>query len=148
MNNKIPPPIVTLICGLTIYFSRNLFPNTQGYLSSTIAISLFLFAILILVAAVLSFKKQGTTVNPLQPEKASSLVISGLFKYTRNPMYLAMVFILLSLTSEYNAIGGVVVTTLFVFYISKFQIIPEENALQRKFGEEFERYKEKTRRWI
>lgn len=148
MNNKIPPPIVTLICGLTIYFSRTLFPNTQGYLSSSIAIILFLLAILILLAAVLSFKKQGTTVNPLEPEKASSLIISGLFKYTRNPMYLAMVFILLSLTSKYNAIGGVVGTTLFVFYISKFQIIPEEQALQRKFGEEFERYKEKTRRWI
>ena len=148
MNNKIPPPLVTLICGLAIYYSQIFFPNTQTSLGNLIAIALLLLGITIMVTAVLSFKKQGTTVNPLQPEKASSLVVSGLFNYSRNPMYFAMLLILLSLTAKFNVVGGLVNTLAFVIFMTKFQIIPEELALERKFGKQFTQYKEKTRRWI
>ena len=148
MKNKIPPPIVTLICGLGIYFSRFAFPNAQSDSSDFTALGLLLFGITVLVAAVLSFKKQGTTVNPLQPEKASSLVVSGLFNYSRNPVYLGMLLILLSLTVKFNVLGGLLVTLAFVIFMTKFQIIPEELALESKFGEQFIQYKERTRRWI
>ena len=148
MNNKIPPPIVALICGLSIYFSQPAFPTFQGSWSGPTALGLLILGISVLVAAVLSFKKQDTTVNPLQPEKASSLVITGLFNYSRNPMYLGMLLLLLSVTVEFNVIGGLLITLGFLLFMTKFQIIPEERALEKKFGADYMRYKTETRRWL
>ena len=148
MNNKIPPPIVALICGLGIYLSRSLFP-AYNHTSIGITSALFLLlGIMTLIAAFLSFKKQKTTVNPLQPEKASSLVISGVFKYSRNPMYLGLSLILLSVAIQFNFFGGILIVFVFIAFITKFQIIPEEIAMEKLFGEEFIRYKKKTRKWI
>jgi len=148
MNNKIPPPIITLICGLGIYFSRPLFPK-YSYISIDIIAALFLLlGITTLITAVLSFKRQSTTVNPLQPEKASSLVVSGIFKYSRNPMYLGMALILLGLALMFNVIGGTLFTFLFTIFITKFQIRPEEEVMERLFGEDFLNYKKNVRMWI
>ena len=148
MNNKIPPPIITLICGLGIYFSRPLFPKYNYISTDIIAASFLLLGIITLITAVLSFRIQSTTVNPLQPEKASSLVVSGIFKYSRNPMYLGMLLILISMTIKFNFVGGILIIFAFIAFITKFQIIPEEIVLERLFGDEFTRYKKKTRRWI
>jgi len=148
MNNKIPPPIITLICGLGIYFSRPLFPKYNFISIDIIAASFFLLGIIMLITAVLSFKKRSTTVSPLQPEKASYLVVSGIFKYSRNPMYLGMLLILISMTIKFNFVGGILIIFAFITFITKFQIIPEETALEKLFGKEFTRYKKKTKRWI
>ena len=148
MNNKIPPPIITLICGLGIYFSRPLFPKYNYISIDIIAASFLLLGIIILITAVLSFKRQSTTVSPLQPEKASYLVVSGIFKYSRNPMYLGMLLILISMTIKFNFVGGILIIFGFITFITKFQIIPEEIALERLFGKEFTRYKKKTKRWV
>ena len=148
MNNKIPPPIITLICGMGIYFSRPLFPKYNYISIDIIAASFLLLGIIILITAVLSFKRQSTTVSPLQPEKASYLVVSGIFKYSRNPMYLGMLLILISMTIKFNFVGGILIIFAFITFITKFQIIPEETALERLFGKEFTRYKKKTKRWI
>ena len=148
MNNKIPPPIITLICGMGIYFSRPLFPKYNYISIDIIATSFLLLGIIILITAVLSFKRQSTTVSPLQPEKASYLVVSGIFKYSRNPMYLGMLLILISMTIKFNFVGGILIIFAFITFITKFQIIPEETALERLFGKEFTRYKKKTKRWV
>lgn len=148
MNNKIPPPIITLICGMGIYFSRPLFPKYNYISIDIIAASFLLLGIIILITAVLSFKRQSTTISPLQPEKASYLVVSGIFKYSRNPMYLGMLLILISMTIKFNFVGGILIIFGFITFITKFQIIPEEIALERLFGKEFTRYKKKTKRWI
>tara|TARA_B100000674_G_scaffold52036_1_gene35851 strand:- start:63 stop:509 length:447 start_codon:yes stop_codon:yes gene_type:complete len=148
MNNKIPPPIVTLISGLIIFFSRPLFPVFHSNLVNVFSAILLFLGLLVFFLAVASFKKYKTTVNPLQPSKASHLVISGIFRFTRNPMYLGMVLILLSLSFKFNLLGGSAVTILFVIFITKFQIIPEEEAMLGLFKDEFEIYKENTRRWI
>jgi len=148
MNNKIPPPIVTLTFGLFIYFSRPFFPEFNNELLSTVSGLSLLIGIGVLVSAVASFRKQKTTVNPLDIEKASSLVISGVFKYSRNPMYLGMVFILLSIALKFNLIGGIILTLLFAIFITRFQIIPEEVVMEKLFKEEFDSYKKKTRRWL
>ena len=148
MNNKIPPPIVTLTFGLFIYFSRPFFPEFNNELLSIVSGLSLLIGIGVLVSAVASFRKQKTTVNPLDIEKASSLVISGVFKYSRNPMYLGMVFILLSIALQFNLIGGIILTLLFAIFITRFQIIPEEVVMEKLFKEEFDSYKKKTRRWL
>ena len=148
MNNKIPPPIITLICGLSIYFSRPLFSEKIYIYSNIISILFFFFGSAFLVFALSSFKKQKTTISPLQPEKASALVISNVYKYSRNPMYLGMLFILISLSIRYNIIGGIIAISFFIFFITKFQIKPEEVQMEKLFGEKYVLYKDRTRMWI
>ena len=148
MNNKIPPPVIALICGLVIYFSRALFPKYVFTLTNFISILFLVLGLLMLITAVLSFKKYQTTVNPLRPEKASQLVTSGIFKFSRNPMYFAMLLVLLSITVKFNILGGAAMSVAFVLFITTFQIIPEELAMKKLFVGEFDLYQESTRRWI
>ena len=148
MNNKIPPPIVTLISGLAVYFSRTLFPSHHGMILDVFSILLLICGIMIIRTAFLSFKNHQTTINPLNLTKTSTLVNTGIFKYTRNPMYLGMVFILLSIALKFNLYGGLIVILLFLSFITKFQIIPEEKAMESLFGQEYKKYKKTTRRWL
>ena len=148
MSNKIPPPIITFIFGLIIYFSRNIFPDINNIIFHVLSLFFIILGPFILISAVRSFKAEQTTINPININNASSLVISGVFKYSRNPMYLGMVFILLALSFRFNLVGGILFTSIFIMYITKFQIIPEEAAMKSIFGEDFNKYKNKTRRWI
>ena len=148
MNNKIPPPIVTLTFGLLIYFTKSLFPACTNGLLSILSLLSLLIGLSILISAVSSFKKQQTTVNPISIEKASSLVVTGIFKYSRNPMYLGMVFILIATALQFNPVGGIIFIILFVIFITKFQIIPEENIMNKLFADSFIEYKKNTRRWF
>ena len=148
MNNKIPPPIVTFICGIVIYFSKTFFNQFFSYSNNTISLFLLIFGLVVFISAVKSFRTHKTTVNPLEPRKASSLVTSGIFKFSRNPMYLGMLIILLSISFKFNIIGGMITSIFFYIFITKFQIIPEEVAMNELFGNEFFDYEKKTRRWI
>jgi len=148
METKIPPPIVTLVFGLSIYFSRGIFQAVEIKYSFYIGILLLILGLAVLIFAVRLFRKDNTTVNPLSPEQATKLVTDGIFKYSRNPMYLGMALILCSIAVIFNLIGGIVLVALFCFYITKFQIIPEERAMSNLFSQDFDKYKEATRRWI
>ena len=148
MNNKIPPPIVTFICGVTIYFSKSFFDQVFIYSNNRISLLLLILGLVVFISAVNSFRAQKTTVNPLEPRQASSLVTSGIFKFSRNPMYLGMLIVLLSITFKFNLIGGMIVSLFFYIFITKFQILPEEIAMNELFGNEFIDYSKKTRRWI
>ena len=148
MNNKIPPPIVTLFFGLCIYFSRPYFPELSSSVLSSLSVISFLIGIFVFASAVLSFKKQKTTVNPISIEKASSLVVSGIFKYSRNPMYLGMSLVLLGLTFKFNVIGGLLFTSIFILFITRFQIKPEEAAMEKLFDQEWKNYTKNVRRWL
>ena len=148
MKTKIPPPVVTLVSALLIFFSKELFPSYAFDYQSMLSIGVFISGLMILVSAVSLFKKKETTVNPMSHEKASSLVVDGVFKYTRNPMYLGMSVVLLSISIQFNLIGGLLIISLFVTYITVFQIIPEEEAMEENFGEEYLSFKKSTRRWI
>ena len=148
MNNKIPPPIVTLFFGLCIYLSRPYFPEFSNSVLNSLSIISFVVGVFVFAAAVSSFKKQKTTVNPISIENASSLVVSGIFKYSRNPMYLGMSFILLGLTLKFNLIGGLILTGLFMLFITIFQIKPEESAMEKLFDQEWKDYVCNVRRWL
>jgi protein-S-isoprenylcysteine O-methyltransferase Ste14 len=148
LNTKIPPPIVTATFGLIIYFSKSFSPVYSFENSNMISVIFLLFGLGIFSAAVQSFKKHKTTINPLSPDKASSLVNSGIFSYSRNPMYLGMLLILLAVSFKFNISGGLFISFLFKIYITRFQIMPEEKAMAKLFGEEFITYKNQTRRWI
>ena len=134
--------------GLFIYFSRRIFPKIEILNSFYLGIFLLLLGLLILISAVQLFKKDKTTVNPLSPEQATKLVTGGIFKFSRNPMYLGMALILASVAVFFNIIGGIISMALFCLYITKFQIIPEERAMRDLFSDDFDKYTKVTRRWI
>ena len=148
MNNKIPPPIVTLFFGLCIYLSRPYFPEFSDSVLNSLSIISFVVGIFVFAAAVSSFKKQKTTVNPISIENASSLVVRGIFKYSRNPMYLGMSFVLLGLAFKFNLIGGLLFTGIFMLFITIFQIKPEEAAMEKLFDQEWKGCIKNVRRWL
>ena len=148
METKIPPPIVTLIFGFATYLSRKIFPEIEIQYASFFGMFLLLLGFFILISAVKLFRNDKTTVNPLSPEQATKLVTNGIFKISRNPMYLGMAVILASVAVFFNIIGGIIFMALFCLYITKFQIIPEEKAMKELFAQDFEQYMQATRRWI
>ena len=148
MHTKIPPPLVTLVFGLGIYFSRFLFPIIEFENSLILSLISLIIGLFILISAARDFRSSKTTINPLKPEQATSLVTAGIFTFSRNPMYLGMVFILSSLAISFNIIGGVIFIALFCVYITVYQIIPEEIAMKKIFSQEFESYMKSTRRWM
>ena len=148
MNNRIPPPIVTLIGGISIYYSKSFFNQFLNFSNNGISLFLLILGLIVFISAVRSFRKQKTTVNPLRPKQASSLVTSGIFRFSRNPMYLGMLIILLSISFKFNLLGGIIISLLFFIFITKFQIYPEEEAMNELFGDKFTQYSNTTRRWI
>lgn len=100
------------------------------------------------LAGLAAFRAARTTINPLRPEKASSLVRSGIYRYTRNPMYLGMLVLLLAWSAYLAHPAAFAMLPLFVLYLNRFQIAPEERALAKRFGAEFDDYRRRVRRWL
>ena len=100
------------------------------------------------VSGVVSFRRAKTTVNPLKPESATSLVTSGIYQYTRNPMYVGFVMYLFAWAAYLNSIWSVALIALFIIYIHRFQILPEEKALEGIFGQVFINYRNQVREWL
>ena len=98
--------------------------------------------------ATLLFKKDQTTVNPRNPEKTTTLVTNGIFSITRNPMYLGLFLSISSTILFFGSWFGIIILMFFVWYINKFQIIPEEEAMEKLFGGKYSEYRQKVRRWI
>ena len=145
---KIPPPLIVLVLIVSIYFSSIKIDLINIPLQMEISIFILSVGILIFVNPVLQFIKSKTTVNPIQFEEVNKLVTTGIFKYSRNPMYLGMLMIVLSTSIFYLNIYSILTPLLFMLWINKFQIKREEEFLTEKFGNEYLSYKKKTRRWI
>jgi protein-S-isoprenylcysteine O-methyltransferase Ste14 len=150
LENRIPPPLVAASFGLTMWAVARWFPLTGlSFPGQGVVAGLVLLAGLAIVAlAIARFVRASTTVDPLHPEAASALVTTGIFRLTRNPMYLAMALVLAAWALWLGDGGSVLLIAGFVAYISRFQIAPEERALRRSFGEDFEAYRKRVRRWI
>lgn len=147
LKNKIPPPVIALICLAGIYLTRNL-ARVESSVQTWVAAAIFAAAVILMVFAVREFKKRETTINPLQPETSTALVTSGVFERSRNPMYLGLLGIQLAAAIYLGALTAVVILPLFVLYMNLFQIAPEEAAMEKLFGDEFAAYRSRVRRWI
>ena len=147
MQTKIPPPIVTLIFIGILYLSNSLITPFELAYQSVIGIFLILSGLGILIASVRVFRKVGTTVNPVDPNQASMLVVEGPFTFSRNPMYLGMSEMLIGFGFIFGAWLTLPIVALFMIYITIFQILPEELVMKEKF-ENYDEYCSKVRRWI
>jgi len=117
-------------------------------LQLSLAIGLTLTGIFIAVLGILRFREKRTTVNPLRPEEASSLVTSGVFRFTRNPMYLGLALIAFGWGIYLGSIWALSGVIMLVLFINRFQVQPEERAMHKLFDQEFKDYCKRTRRWI
>ncbi|WP_245960776.1 methyltransferase family protein [Wenzhouxiangella sediminis] len=100
------------------------------------------------VAGVIEFRRASTTVNPMAPGDSSTVVDSGVYRYTRNPMYLGFVFVLLAWAVWLAAPWTLLGPAAFVAWMNRFQILPEERALVDRFGDDYRAYRERVRRWV
>ena len=150
MKLLIPPPILTLMSAILMLILSKYFNKANFSLNQHNHFALFflIVAIIIILISILKFIKVSTTISPLKPNKTSILVDSGIYKYTRNPMYLGLLLILFSLFFYLKNFLSFLVLPLFVIYITKNQILPEEKVLENLFGDQYKKYKNKVRRWI
>ena len=144
---KIPPPILVFILVISNYFSSKIdlifLPNR-----TLISILILLIGILILINPIFKFIRSKTTIDPIKFKRVNKLITSGIYKYSRNPMYLGFLIIVISTSIFYLNIYSITTPFFFYFWINRFQIKREEIFLTEKFGKEYLQYKTKTRRWI
>jgi protein-S-isoprenylcysteine O-methyltransferase Ste14 len=152
LDNKIPPPVVAVFCAAAMYWlahSKFAIPiHILAHMELEIALTILLVAVLIAFCAVWSFKQAQTTISPTKPQKSAVLVTTGLFKYSRNPMYAAVALSLVALTVYLGDALSLTGVVAFVLYITEFQIKPEERILKEKFGVPYKTYLSSVRRWI
>lgn len=147
---KVPPPLVALCVALLMWLaSLVVAPFEVPFLLRISASLVFVFVGLGLsLAGLVSFMRAKTTVNPTKPSSTSSLVSTGVYRFTRNPMYLGLLLVLLGWSTFLANVVAFLFAPLFVLYINRFQITPEERALSSLFGAEFSAYKARVRRWL
>ncbi len=148
LNNKIPPVLVVLffaaIMALVAHYSVI---DLSAFISYVAAIFVVI-GVIFCIAGVVSFRLAKTTVNPNNPEQATELVTTGVYKLSRNPMYVGFAFILLGWGVWLMSIWAIACIAGFVAYLTLFQIIPEERALSKIFGQQYTDYMNRVRRWL
>ena len=147
---KVPPPIVALVLALLMWLT----PAIVGLVPIPYPARMLCAVVLVCIgqgisiAGMVAFRRAKTTMNPVKASLASSLVVQGVYRYTRNPMYVGLLLTLLAwavfLANPFAALWVV----LYVLYITRFQIIPEERVLASLFGAEYAAYKGRARRWV
>ena len=148
MKNQIPPPVIALFLILVMFLSTWYIQPFYFIGQKIFAIFILIEALIIIFLSIKKFKKFNTTINPFKPEESSHLIKSGIYNFSRNPMYLGLSSIQLGCAIYLGAWFGLIFIPLFVLYITKFQIEVEELILEKNFGVEYVEYKNRVRRWI
>ena len=151
LDLKVPPLLLVIIAGGLMHLSRQMLPLSRFNLwDISVAISggVILLGVVIAILGVVEFRKANTTVDPRAPEKTSSLVVGGIYQISRNPMYLGFLFLLIGWGIYLEHALSFIFVLLFILYMNRFQIIPEERIMQSKYGLEYTAYKANVRRWL
>jgi protein-S-isoprenylcysteine O-methyltransferase Ste14 len=147
---KVPPPLVALLVGILMWLASSLIVPVEVPfgLRVGIAVAVASTGAVFGISAMVSFWRSKTTMNPIKPSTASVLVTSGVFRFTRNPMYLSLLLYLLAWALYLSNWLALLFLPLFVLYIHRFQIVPEERTLSSLFGPKYAAYKGRVRRWL
>eukprot|EP01129_Flabellula_baltica_P002766 TRINITY_DN12612_c0_g1_i1.p1 TRINITY_DN12612_c0_g1~~TRINITY_DN12612_c0_g1_i1.p1 ORF type:complete len:155 (-),score=25.60 TRINITY_DN12612_c0_g1_i1:78-542(-) len=149
MELKVPPVALTIIYAVLmviISFSPLSIPFIDPL--NSLAFPVAMFGVVFALMGVIQFNKAKTTVNPLSPESSSSLVQEGVYGYSRNPMYVGFFCGLLALSLWISSVTALLFSFSFIIYMNKFQIEPEEAALEKIFGTSYTHYKQRVSRWL
>jgi protein-S-isoprenylcysteine O-methyltransferase Ste14 len=147
---KIPPPAVAALMAGAMWGIAGLGPliEAPALVRVTAAVLIALMGGVFSVAGIVSFLFARTTINPMKPETTATLVRSGIYRMTRNPMYVGVLFVLVAWAVFLSSALALLGPLAFVFYITRFQIIPEERVLSGLFGAEYSAYQSTVRRWL
>lgn len=150
LDAKIPPPAVAAVAAVVMWGIARLAPQVSipPGIRLVGAVVLLVIGLAVGIAGVLSFRRARTTLDPLQPGKASALVSSGIYRFTRNPMYLGLLLVLVAWAVFQFSAWALLGVAGFVLYVGRFQITPEERALAGLFGGEYASYARRVRRWL
>lgn len=147
---KVPPPVVIALTALLMWLASRIAPVLAFEIPArqVVAIALVTAGFITGLSGVLAFWRARTTVNPLKPQSSSSLVTWGVYRVTRNPMYLGGLLILTAGAILLANAAALLFLPAFILYITLFQIVPEERVLTSLFGADFVAYKSRVRRWL
>lgn len=150
MKLLVPPPVQGLIAGGAMWGIAKLVPALSFATQESRYFAIFLIAVgfVIEVIAVGAFFRARTTVNPLDPTKTKALVVKGLYRFSRNPMYLGLLLLLTGVAFWFSNPLNILILFVFVWSITTFQIKPEEEVLFNKFGVDYQEYYQRVRRWL
>ncbi|KAL9650032.1 hypothetical protein ABK040_003150 [Willaertia magna] len=154
---RIPPLIVTALCIISLFIIQYLTNYSFTLSKDTFSLStkILLFILFLFIGGIVSllgvweFNKLKTTVNPMKPNETSNLVDTGIYSVTRNPMYIGFLCFLIGFCFLLmDLFGFCVIVPFFIWYITVFQIIPEERMLINIFGNKYVEYQKRVSRWI
>lgn len=150
LEHRLPPPVVALLIALAMIAVAWFRPPgaVDPVIRYGLAGVLVAVAVAFGVPAVVRFRRAGTTSNPVAIDRASVLVTDGIYRYSRNPMYLSVAALLCALAAGLAVPLTALGPLAFVAYITRFQIIPEERVMLAKFGPAYESYRSRVRRWL
>ena len=150
LETRVPPPIVMLLLGMAALVATLRLPGLsfnlpfQAFIGATVALA----GLMLNLLPKLTFRRVGTTVNPLAPGATTRLITSGIYRHTRNPMYVGHALILLGWTLYLGNVGAVAAVPAFVLFISRFQIRPEERILAARFENDYAAFCRQVPRWL
>jgi protein-S-isoprenylcysteine O-methyltransferase Ste14 len=147
---KVPPPLVAALIGASMWVIARLPPAIAlpEFIRTVTALPVALAGAALTITGVLSFRLARTTVNPMKPEAAALLVRSGVYRLSRNPMYLGLLVVLVAWAAFLSTVWAMLGPLAYVLYINRFQIAPEERILSAKFGASYAEYKAQVRQWL
>jgi protein-S-isoprenylcysteine O-methyltransferase Ste14 len=147
---KVPPPVVTVVLAAAMYAADRMFPGLRvaSFASALLAWVLAGSGLLIFVSAIVSIVRAGTTIDPRKPELTRKLVTGGMYRWSRNPVYLGDVLLLLAWATYLANPIAFAMVPVFVAWMNAFQIAPEERLLRARFGDAYEQYCRRVRRWL
>lgn len=153
-EHRVPPPLIDAACALLMAAlaralpAWQLWPPLQGGAAAAVALALAALGGAVALAGLWQFRRARTSFNPLAPERARTLVTGGIYRFTRNPMYLGMLLALAGWAVWLGNAASALVLPLSMALLTTLQIGPEERILRQRFGAEFERYAARVRRWV
>ncbi len=150
LEHRVPPPVLVLVTAIAMWFvARETFAlpltDVARWITALVAATAGLW---FLVLGFMAFRRASTTIDPVRIGRATALVTTGIFARTRNPMYVGFTLLLLAWACYLAAPLTLVGPLLFAAFIHRYQILPEERILQRTFGDAFNSYRDRTRRWL
>ena len=148
---KMPPPLVAAAAAALMWLASRTVPGPAPIapgLRITAGLVIGLLGLLVGAVAIVTFSRAGTTVNPTRPGDTAVLVTHGIYRLSRNPMYVSLLLYLVGYAAYLAAWPAMLVLPLFVLYMNRFQIEPEERVLAERFPDAFSAYCEQVRRWV
>ncbi len=150
LENRIPPPAVAFVIAAMMWGTARAEPaieygaDLRLVLVAILATAGGVFA----VSGFFAFGRAKTTIDPINIQNASALVTTGIFRYTRNPMYVSLLTLLLAWAAYLSVPWTLLGPLGFALFMTRFQILPEERVLQKKFGDAYTAYRRQVRRWL